>query len=793
MEEPTLPVIYADIQGYYANAMHGYIQDMGNKAASDCITPLPENRKLELKICLYDNSISEISYEIRSLDLTHYIENTTIDIPEQDDEGNAYAELPIQNMIDKDTPYLLKIKLVLGEKTVNYYTRIIWTDNDNIFRMIRTAADFTGKTFEYDTARDLTVYLETDDNADNSSLDTVRLNSSFSQITWGDSGMKLDGTLNVNVKEYDGMMGAIEVSYLTQSPSDAGDGTDHYENTDEFTMRAGTDRVYMLNYKRQTSQIFEGNKHLFAGNRIRLGIISKDKLQTVKSENSRFIVFKTDKELWSYDQTGKKAVNVFSFRSENDRIRASYDCFDIKALSVDDDGNVDFVVYGYMNRGRHEGSNGIVYYRYNSQNDSMEELFFIPVADNYENIRLELEELCTKSSSGMFYVKQGDAISAIDTTSQEMMSVVSNLSSGRYAVSGDQRKIAWLEGDGDTENSIKLMDTESGSTSTINSGNGRVLSVIGFYNEDLIYGERGLDDNRIVNGKIKGMPIYALHIIDSDLNSVMDYSKDGMYFDDIKIEGDRIHLAQYKKGDADHEFVFVSRDTIVSSEQEKDQYTEFVSSSDSETKKKVYFVELDENIKSTRNLEVTAPRNITYEKSGNIELQSSRRSDDIVFYSYANGELTGKSDSLEEALDHCYDEMGWITDANSVVLYNRADRTQSYTVREPLSAAEPLMTAVENGMTDDMISSDGYIIMDAQGIELNRLLYYINKGNPVMARLGDGAFCLIYAYDRTSVSIFYPAENDELSTKTSMDIAEAAQYFGKYQSDYICFVKYPGR
>ena len=78
MEEPSLPVIYANIEGYYANVMHGYLQDMKNHTASECMTPLPENRRRELKIRLYNNIISELSYEIRSLDLEHYIENTEI-------------------------------------------------------------------------------------------------------------------------------------------------------------------------------------------------------------------------------------------------------------------------------------------------------------------------------------------------------------------------------------------------------------------------------------------------------------------------------------------------------------------------------------------------------------------------------------------------------------------------------------------------------------------------------------------------------------------------------------------
>ncbi len=794
MEEPTLPIIYADIDGSYGNAMKGYMQEMGNKAASDSITPLPQDRRLKLKLKLYDNVVTELSYEVRSLDLDHYIEKTVMDVPQTDSTGDAYVELPIQNMIDKDTQYLLKINLKMGEKTVNYYTRIIWTDSDNMTRMLQTARDFSAKTFNYDEARDLAVYLESSESEDNSSLDTVRISSSFSQLTWGDSGMSLNSEQQFTIKEYDGMMGAIELRYRTETLGGASENPDVYNNTDEFTMRAATDRIYLMNYVRSTSQVFDGSKHLFAGNRIRLGIISKDKLQTMKSENGRFTVFKSDKELWSYDSNAKKAVNVFTFRSENDSIRAAFDSFDIKILSADNDGNIDFAVYGYMNRGRHEGYNGITYYKYLGSNQTIEEVCFIPIADNFENIKEELNELCTRNSTGSLYIKQQDAIYAIDGNSLELMSFASGLGTDSYAISEDQTKIAWVEGDIYSTNSIKLTNLEDNTTKTINAEPDTVLTVLGFCNNDLIYGVRGIDDNLTINGKIKGRPVYELYIVDSDLNTVMEYHKDGLYFEDVRVDGDRIHLAQYRKGEINGEYSFVSRDTIVSSAVSQDNYTQYISSADSDTKKRMYYVNLDENIKTTRSLDVISPKNISYEKSGDVELSNLRKNEEEVYYAYANGRMLGKCDNLEEAINLCYDGIGWVRDENCVVLYNRTDRSSVYTIKEPYSAAAEFIAArAEGTLETGKVNSSGYMVLDAQGLELNKLMYYIGKGIPVMAELDAGNYCLLYAYNRDSIGIMYPADSAEQSSTVSMELNEAAQYFAKYNSDFTCFVRYPGK
>ncbi len=789
MEEPTLPVVYAEVEGSDVNLMHGYLQDMGNAAATDSITPLPENRRLQLKIRPYANSVVGLSYEVRSLDLKHYIEKTEVTEFPQNEDGDLIAELPIQNMISKDVPYLLRIQLDLGERVVNYYTRIIWTNGENARRVIEAASEFTRKTFDYNEARDLTVYLETDPTADNSSFGDVTLKSSFSQVTWGQSGMKLSSVPEITIREYDGIMSAVEVRYETESPSES-ENPDRYYNVDEFTMRTGSERMYMMNYHRYTTQIFEGNKHLFTGKRINLGITTEDRLQTRKSENGRYIVFKVNKELWCYDQTGKRAVNVFSFRSEQDKLRANYDRHDIRILSVDDGGNVDFVVYGYMNRGRHEGSNGIVYYQYNSEDGTITELFFIPVANTYEKIRRELEELCVKSGTGMLYIKQNDAVTAIDLTSQEMLDIASGLTEGRYATSRDQSMIAWLEGDLYDQNNIKLMDIMTGSTQTISAAEGTVLSVIDFYNQDLIYGVSGVNDRWIINGRLRGLPLSKLMIIDRDLSVIMEYQKRGLYLENIRIEGDRIHLVQYRRGNEPGSYQFASKDTIVSREQQENLYTKGLSTGDTETRKKVWYVDLDENIKTTRSLRISAPKNISYERSGTIELGAHKATEEIRFYAYANGSLLGRVSTLSEAIDLCYDEMGWVTDENSVVVYSRADRTASRNLNDPFSAAQPLILSLED-IDGNRITDDGYIFLDAQGAELNRILYYIGKGCPILAWLEDGEYCLIFGYDSQNVRIYYPLSEEE-DNAVIMPMEEAAQYFARQQNDYLCFLPYAG-
>lgn len=793
MDEPSLPIVYAEADGRKINMMHGYLQEMGSAASADCITPLTEDRKLKLQIKFTEGNISSIKYEVRSLDLGHFIEKTELDVYRVQENGDVDVELPIQNMIEKDTQYLLKLQIDQGEKTINYYTKIIWTESRDIFNMIDAASEFTQKSFDANQARDLTVYLENDPSADMENLGRVSLASGFSQITWGDTGMSLASEPDIRVKEYDGIMGAVEVSYTSESEGNAGQN-DKYYNKDEFTMKTGSERIYMMNLERKTNQVFDGNKNYFTDGKIDLGITNSEDIQTDLSQNGRFIAFKSGRELWMFDQTEKKAINIFSFRSENDKARADYDMHDIKILSVGDDGSVDFAVYGYMNRGRHEGYNGIVYYNYQNGENSISELFFIPRACTYEKIKKELDELLTKADTGMIYMKQADSVVAIDLNSLEMLDVISDIYNKNYAVSRDQTMLAWTESEGKEQNSIKLMELSSGITQTISAEAGQILSTVAFYGKDLIYGISDAGSEWMINNKYRGRPMHTLKIVSSKLNEKMSYEKPGLYFEDIVIDADRIQLSQYRKDEERNTYHFAGKDTIVGSGEEIIKGSERLSSELSEKKKKIYYIELDEKIKAAGMLKVGAPKLISYEKSGTLELVAHKSTVTTRYYAYSNGRLEGVGYNLKDAIDLCYDAMGWVTDENAAVLYSRCDRVSSKVIQDPFNAAQPLVLALEGGFNTDMITEDGYLVMDAQGTALNKLLYYVGKGYPVLAYTEENKYCLIYGFTADSIELYYPAADESGgSSREKMSMEDAAVYFDQYQNDFIVFKPYPGK
>ena len=117
--------------------------------------------------------------------------------------------------------------------------------------------------------------------------------------------------------------------------------------TDYYTVKYNTQRLYLMDFKRNTIQVFDGGRELYSGRRILLGVGNDDAVKVKSSADRRYLAYTFNKDLWSYDQTDGKAVKVFSFRTREDVSgRSSYDQHDIQIVAVRDSGDIDFLVYG---------------------------------------------------------------------------------------------------------------------------------------------------------------------------------------------------------------------------------------------------------------------------------------------------------------------------------------------------------------------------------------------------------------------------------------------------------------
>ena len=780
MDEASLPVVSTEMFGRKMNLLHGYTQDMKQTVAREALTVLPSDRSLNIHIGDYSGSIKGISYEVRSLDMERLVERTTIDTWNQEESG-VTATLPIQNLLTKDKEYLLVLTLDTSDKgQLLYYTRIMWTDSTNAKDMIDFAVDFTNKTFHYDQAKELTTYLETSDTEDNSSLGHVTIRSSFSQLTWGGLDVAPVGDIRVTLKDLNGIMCSVQLKYQV-TRGEEGDKKELYEVEDNFTMKWDSRRIYLMDFERDTNQIFSGQKELFSGKRILLGITSPDEVHTAKSPSGNQIAYVVNRDLWTFDQKGGHGVKVFSFRSKgDDGLRSGYDQHDIKILSVRDNGDVDFLVYGYMNRGIHEGSMGIAMYQYSSQNNAIEEHFFTPVTLSFEMLKEEVDQLAHLGTNGMLYLMADRSVYGIDLNSNEYMVLADSLMEGGYAVSGTERHFAWQEGsDAYGARTIHLMDLDTGKKREIGGGEKDLYRPLGFVGDDFIYGIAGDGDVWVQNGRIMDAPMRRIEIMDQSGKIVKEYEQENVYISDVSVDDSRIHLTQAVRS-GEQSYAASKRDTIVCNQELSDADMAGIGSFASDDRKKLYFVQLDKEVES-KQVKITVPKKVAYETTEVVELKGNQTTRENRYYAYGSGRFLGSRRDFTDALALAYDKMGVVTDQNQEILWNRVNRPPIRTMKDPLKTGAVFLNHLAD-FDGTMARKKGVRLIDARGCTLNQILYFVGKGCPVAAYTGQGGYLLISGYDQYNVTLFNPETGDT----QKMGMNDASAYFTGQGNDFVC-------
>lgn len=780
LQDASLPTVYAETCGRTMNRMAGYRQEMDSSVAAELLTLIPEDRKLALDIENQEDAVTAIRYDVRSMDRQRLIERTDLENWSTTD-GKIRAELPIQNLISRDQEYLLQITLETQQHgPVYYYTRILWTDSARAQAMVDLAVNFSTKTFDPAQARELASYLETSASQDESSFHRTTIHSSFSRLTWGKLGMQPSGEVQIALRELDGAMSSVQLRYPAVREDDETGESEVYEVEENFTMKWNELRIYLMDYERSVNQIFSGKEADYSGKRILLGITDESRVEARKSPSGNVIAYRAGRELWTYDQKNAHAVKVFSFRGKNDDVRENDSRHDTRILSVGDDGSIEFLVYGYMNRGEHEGNMGIAGYRYQTDANALEERFFIPYSGSFTELEEDLDQLVCLNPSGMLYLYLKHAVYGIDLESRENMVVADRLEKGSYAVSVDQKRFAWQSGRSQGgAGSLYLMDLESGQSQEIDGGAGENVRVLGFVGRDLVYGTARESDRWIVNGRTEEEPMYNVKIVNDQMEVETTYQKEGYYISKVSVEESRIHLDRVVRS-GDQNYVPSTEDTIVCNADIGQGRMDGIGWYASQTKGKVYFVQLDGEIRS-RGIRTSVPDEISYEKADMLTLEADRSSGNMEFYAYASGQLRQVTTDFAGAVQTAYEGMGYVTDSYHRLLWSRVDRSVTRTIRD-LQTASASITRHLDEFEGNQKFSDGILALDGRGCNMMQMLYFIDQGIPVVAYTENGGYLLLCGYDSYNVTIFNPATGEMYKA----GLNDSTEYFRRLGNDFVC-------
>lgn len=668
---PTLPVVYFEDNGHPLNELHGYVEEMSVISMRDTITPLPENGKLSLRIDPYDNKIKEVSFQIRSLNGDRLVQDGNVQV--SGDKTAVTGTISVENLLEEQTEYQLILQVTAGEQTSYYYTRIMEVGKSQIDACVDFVEEFHAITMNKERQSELSSYMEPSSAADNTTLQKVTINNSLSQACWGDFVGTEVTTPVVSIKEMNDDYQVILLEYIMSSVGDSGN-SEYYNVEEYYRVRVGAEKIYLLSFERTMEEIFRGEGDQISKDMIDLGIRSEN-VSYKTNETGNVICFVQQGELWSYNQIENNLTRVFSFRSQEGMdIRENYQEHDIRILRVDEGGSLDFVVYGYMNCGEHEGQVGVSVCHYDGVTNTVEEMLFVPTTLSYEIVKEQIGKLMYVSDSGVFYLTVSDQVYRIQMDSRKAEVYIDGLKSDMLVNSEDGRYIAWSE-DGTT---MHVTDLEKGESFDIHANENQLLKPLGFLGSDCIYGWGYRTDIFSTQTQTDTLALSQVLIVDTSdsAHSVLKtYETPGIYVTGIRIQDGSIYLSRVmKNGDI---YVDTTEDTIMNRDlQEKDQVNIDTVVSDVKQKEVVLKL-LEETSGSTP--KTLIPKLIENEEPNTLEIKNLNASS--AYYVYAKGKVVLATDDMAAAVQSADANKGVVIGNNLLYVW-RLGQSQTH---EPLT------------------------------------------------------------------------------------------------------------
>ncbi len=801
MKEASLPVCYMEADGNLINPLYGYTNEMEAIYTRDTITPLHDGLMLPVYIKTYGANVTELSYEVRTLDGSRLIENGQAEELTQE-KNQIKATLNLSSLLDAGIEYQLILSLTTDGREVYYFTRIMVDKEIHSSDCVSFCLDFHEKTLDLDNEKELAKYMEPDSSVKNDNLNFVTIHSSMSQLFFADFDAEIISDVSVSVKEVKQEYCSIILSYMMARKVE-GEATEYYNLEEYYRVRYGTERMYLLDYERTMNEIFKEDGDNYQANSLSLGVRS-EQVDCVSSETGSIACFIQEGELWQYNKTRDSLTRVFSFRSlEGNDERENNSQHNIRAIRVDETGSMDYVVYGYMNRGIHEGQVGISVRHFDSITNASEEMVWISSDRSYEMMENIVGKMAYVNDDNKFYMMMEGSIYCIDLINKTQEIIVSGQGDSFYAVSEDGSAMAYAEnGDGNQARTLYFVNMKTGVTREVSVSEDEFIKPLGFLDNDLIYGIAKSEQVSVDETGNITFPMYQVNIEDFQGNIKKTYEKKNTYVTSLYTEGYTIHLsrAKYKNGS----FKKISDDTIVNMAGDKDDLISISLSSDGD-KQKIVSIVLNGNLPSN-DPNVLNSKEVAYVDNRDICLKDG--ADVKYYYSYAKGRVVAISAEAKTAVLSAALETGVVIDENGQYIWQQAKAmnvntlsgmraessvSKDYVIRSltVLLRRENVTVAVdsllENGSTVKEIMeqtiSDS-LVFDLSGCNVMQMLYYVSQGRPVYAMASKNKPVLICGYTQTYLTYYDPSVNE---TKT-VTLEAADEMFSSAGNIFLAYV-----
>lgn len=751
MNDSTLPEVMLQIGESLANRMYGYRQPMQADFTRDSVTPLDTTKKLLFVIDPYETKVNSLSYEVRTSDGSKVMENKKIKQLEK--SGNyLQAQIQINSDLRMNQEYSLQISLDTNKGTAYYYTRVVSRSQLNVDQYLKFVTGFYEKCMDKTTAESLGPYLETNASQTGTNFADVNIKSSLSNVSWGNLKPQIYKKGIPVIKDINETTASISLDYQISASDDKGN-TEVYDVTEFYRMRYTESRIRLLDFERSAHQVFAPHDSTVSDKGLLLGVRDKD-VQYMTNKEGSVSAFVQQGDLWSYSPVNGKIVRIFSFREDDgEDFRDVRQAHDIKIIRMGDNGDVDFVLYGYMNRGIHEGYSGVCVYHYSNDQNVVEEKVFIPTTESYEFLKKDLGTLSYVSDENMLFLLFAQKLYMVNINGGGFKILDEGIQTGNFVVSDTNAHAAWVVKDGEHKGQIKEIAFDTLETRFLTPGQGEKLKTLGFMNEDLVYGiAKEADTLTDKNGHAtEGM--YVLRIEGPDGTVKKEYRPDGLYITNVSIGDTLMEFELSSKSDSG--YVSVKKDNIMNNKKNTANQlsVELISTSRTGTLVRLAFEEPPE----TENpLVMYAKMRSVKEKPITLDTQIPQES---LYYVYAKGMLDGIYRNPAQAVRRADAKTGVVLNRMQQYVWERGNKkTQiQLNIRDVPEAIRSGMW--DKGKVQERLGNSGTVI-DLSGCTLDSVLYEVSAQRAVIAKTGNDTSVVIVGYDEYNTYLYDPATGE---------------------------------
>lgn len=763
MGEAVLPVIYAEKDGELYNEMHGYVTPMDGSYMKEMILGLSEDHQAGFAVDKYNAQIKNAAYEVRSLDGSRLIEDRD-HLELQDDGRYLHLELELKDLLERGEKYLLILKLETdSHPELCYYTQISYLGENHVQECVDFARLFHEAAFRKDTNQEPLKRLEPDGTSDGKNFGYVNIHAYPRTVVWGEMPVEQVTDEKLRFTDIRGNVVSLVMEYQVQNT----DTKELYEVSEAFCIQYTQSRMYLQNYERTADRIFTAGSQLAEDKRIHFGIQSRE-IPYMKNEEENVVGFVQRGQLWCYDFGQNRLSLVYGFE-DGDDARGLYDAHDFRILEMEDSGSMDFLVCGYINRGLYEGRCGILLCRYDALMNTVEERFFLPSDRPYEIIKEELGKLSVVNEKNTAWLSYRNMILRINLEEHTIQVLAEGISEEQIQVSESGALAAWTDEKGE---SISLLNTRSGVVRQIDSEPEEMLRVLGFMEEDFLYGTAKLSHVRTDPGGRRTVPLYRVIIRDHSGNEVREfnYEAKGKYVTSVEIIENRIDLSCITlREDGGYEPALPEPITYTSEPAQEKLRLAVVSD---EVRRNEYEL-LYEGTMKNGSMKRPRVRMVLYEENRVLELEAPGRE---AYFAWSFAGRAAGFETLPQAVGYAHEQMGTVWRKGYELLWERWNRP-SRTQIEGFDALEPSETGGSSlAQCLQLLFRQRQIYTDVQaeldqgipvwelcerelgencvlipGCSLRTALYYVSRQAPVAAVTDTGGAVLIVGYDAQNI------------------------------------------